>query len=108
MVNKILFQTINYRFLFCHFLASAKFQAFEIDHIERMLVFSLNYSEVLQRNNEQIRKAQNEFNDKLKLLTGNDLLDAFVEQRKTGTDRPGDKENFFFVIIKIRFFFINF
>jgi hypothetical protein len=54
-----------------------------------MLVFSLNYSDILQRSNGQIRQAQNEFNDKLKLLTGNDLLDAFVEQKKTGIDRPG-------------------
>jgi hypothetical protein len=56
-----------------------------------MLVFSLNYSEILQRNNEQIRTAENEFNDKLKSFTGPDLLNAFVEQKKTGTDRPGNK-----------------
>jgi hypothetical protein len=54
-----------------------------------MLLFSLNYSDILQRCDGQIRHAQNEFNDKLKLLTGNDLLDAFIEQKKTGTDRPG-------------------
>jgi len=54
-----------------------------------MLALSLNYSEILQRNTEQIRLAENDFNEKLKLLTGNDLLDLFVEQRKTGTDRPG-------------------
>jgi hypothetical protein len=73
-------------------LASTKFQAFEIDHIEKMLVLSLNYSDILQRNSEQIKTAQNEFNNKLKLLTGNELLDTFVEQKKTGTDRPGNKE----------------
>ncbi|CAF0761296.1 unnamed protein product [Rotaria sp. Silwood1] len=68
--------------------ACTKFQDFEIDHIEKMLVFSLNFSEMLQRNQEQIRTAQNDFNEKLKLLSGNDLLDTFVEQKKTGTDRP--------------------
>jgi hypothetical protein len=56
-----------------------------------MLVYSLNYSDILQRNSEQIRNAQNEFNEKLKSLTGNDLLDTFVEQKKTGTDPPGNK-----------------
>jgi hypothetical protein len=66
-------------------------QDFEIDHIEKMLVYSLNYSDILQRNSEQIRNAQNEFNEKLKSLTGNDLLDTFVEQKKTGTDPPGNK-----------------
>jgi hypothetical protein len=60
-----------------------------------MLVLSLNYSDILQRNSEQIKTAQNEFNNKLKLLTGNELLDTFVEQKKTGTDRPGNKEYFF-------------
>jgi hypothetical protein len=54
-----------------------------------MLAFSLNYSEISQRNAEQIRTAQNEFNTKLKLLTGTELLDLFIEQKKTGTDRPG-------------------
>lgn len=70
-------------------IASSKFQAFEIDHIEKMLAFSLNFAELLQRNTEQVRLAQNEFNSKLKSMTGTDLLDAFVEQKKTGSDRPG-------------------
>ncbi|CAF3423180.1 unnamed protein product [Rotaria socialis] len=65
-----------------------KFQDFEINHIEKLLAFSLNYSEIFQRNNGQITIAQNEFNNKLKSLSGNDLLDIFVEQKKTGTDRP--------------------
>jgi len=87
----------------CFLLASTKFQAFEIDHIEKMLLFSLNYSDILQRCDGQIRHALNEFNDKLKLLTGNDLLDAFIEQKKTGTDRPGRisfsiNRNFIFII----------
>ncbi|CAF0832417.1 unnamed protein product [Rotaria sordida] len=68
--------------------ACTKFQDFEIDHIEKMLLFSLTFSELLQRNHEQIRLAQNDFSDKLKSLSGNDLLDGFVEQKKTGTDRP--------------------
>ena len=53
-----------------------------------MLAFALNYSEILQRNTEQISNTENEFNDKIKVLTGNDLLDTFVELKKTGTDRP--------------------
>ncbi|CAM4740239.1 unnamed protein product [Rotaria magnacalcarata] len=65
-----------------------KFQDFEINHIEKLLAFSLNYSEIIQRNNDQITTAQNEFINKLKSLSGNDLLDIFVEQKKTGTDRP--------------------
>jgi hypothetical protein len=79
---------LNQLIFFCS-IASSKFQSFEIDHVEKMLALSLNYSEILQRNTEQIRLAENDFNEKLKLLTGNDLLDLFVEQRKTGTDRPG-------------------
>lgn len=79
-------------------LATTKFQAFEIDHIEKMLALSLNYSDILQRTNDQIRSAQNDFNEKLKLLTGNELLDAFVEQRKTGTDRPGINNHLLFLI----------
>ena len=71
------------------FVASSKFQAFEIDHVEKMLAFSLNFAELLQRNNEQTRSAQTEFNNKLKSMTGSDILDAFVEQKKTGSDRPG-------------------
>jgi hypothetical protein len=82
---------IKSRFRVFFFKASSKFQAFEIDHIEKMLAFSLSYSEILQRNSDQIRTAQNEFNNKLKLLTGNELLDLFIEQKKTGTDRPGRK-----------------
>jgi hypothetical protein len=53
-----------------------------------MLVFSLNYSEILKRNNEQTRVAQNEFHEKLKQFTGTDLIEAFVEQKKTGVERP--------------------
>jgi F-BAR domain only protein len=70
-------------------LVCTKFQDFEIDHIEKMLAFSLTYSDIVQRNNEQMQSAQNEFSQKLKSLTGSYLLDAFVEQKKTGLDRPG-------------------
>lgn len=93
-------------FLF-EILASTKFQDFEIDHIEKMLAFSLNYSDVLQRTNDQIRLAQNSFNEKLKLLTGNELLDAFVEQKKTGTDRPGIQFFFYLSSILWKFFFFQ-
>ena len=71
-------------------LAASKFQAFEIDHVERMLALSLSYADILQRNNEQIRVAEHEFTEKVKSLTGNDILDAFVEQKKTGTERPSN------------------
>jgi hypothetical protein len=60
-----------------------------------MLLYSLNYSEIFQRNSEQIRQAENEFHDKLKSLTGSDLLETFVEQKKTGSDRPGKSRNKF-------------
>lgn len=60
-----------------------------------MLAFSLNFAESLQRNSDQIRAAHTEFNNKLKSLTGNDLLDVFVEQKKTGTDRPGRFNRYF-------------
>ncbi|UJR35432.1 hypothetical protein I4U23_028189 [Adineta vaga] len=68
--------------------ACTKFQDFEIDHIEKMLVYSLNYSDILQRYSEQIGIAQTDFTAKLKSLTGPNLLDSFVEQKKTGTEPP--------------------
>lgn len=54
-----------------------------------MLAFSLNYSEILQRSHQQMSMAQEEFCERLKALSGNDLLDTFVDQKKTGTERPG-------------------
>lgn len=75
-----------------HILASTKFQDFEINHIEKMLAFSLYFSEIFQRTQEQIRLADNEFNEKLKSLNGNELLDMFVDQKKTGMDPPGRKQ----------------
>jgi hypothetical protein len=53
-----------------------------------MLIFSLNYSEILKRNNEQTRLAQNDFNEKIKQFTVSDLIETFVEQKKTGIERP--------------------
>lgn len=53
-----------------------------------MLIFALNYSDILQRTNEQTRQAQHEFREKLKVFTGADLIDAFVEQKRTGSERP--------------------
>lgn len=54
-----------------------------------MLAFAVNYSEILQRGNEQTRQAQNEFHEKLKLFTGAELIEGFVEQKRTGSERPG-------------------
>ncbi|CAF2779910.1 unnamed protein product [Rotaria sp. Silwood2] len=68
--------------------ACTKFQDFEGEHVEKMLAFSLNYSEILKRNNEQTGVAQNEFIEKIKQFTGNDLIETFVEQKKTGVERP--------------------
>ncbi|CAF0827499.1 unnamed protein product [Rotaria sp. Silwood1] len=68
--------------------ACTKFQDFEGEHVEKMLAFSLNYSEILKRNNEQTGVAQNEFIEKIKQFTGNDLIEAFVEHKKTGVERP--------------------
>ncbi|CAF1417816.1 unnamed protein product [Rotaria sordida] len=68
--------------------ACTKFQDFEGEHVEKMLAFALNYSEILKRNNEQTGLAQNEFAEKIKQFTGNDLIEAFVEQKKTGVERP--------------------
>jgi hypothetical protein len=56
-----------------------------------MLVYSLQYSDILKRNNEQTRLAQNDFHEKLKLFRGVDLLEVFVEQKRTGIERPGMK-----------------
>lgn len=53
-----------------------------------MLTFSLNYSEILKHNNEQTHFAQNEYNEKVKQFTGQDLIDTFVELKKTGIERP--------------------
>lgn len=74
--------------VFFSLVACTKFQDFEGEHVEKMLNFSLNYSEILKRNNDQTRLAQNEFQDKLKQFTGNDLIETFVEQKKTGIERP--------------------
>ena len=61
-----------------------------------MLVFALNYSEILKRNHEQARQAQNEFHEKLKLFTAADLLDTFVDQKRTGVERPGKQRALLF------------
>ena len=75
------------------FLVCAKFQNFEIDHIEKMLAFSLTYSSILEESNEQIQTGQTEFNQKLKAFTGHALLEAFVEDKKTGMERPSTSDN---------------
>ena len=54
-----------------------------------MLGFSINYSEILKRHNEQIGLAENEFNKKIRQFTSHDLIETFVEQKKTGVERPG-------------------
>jgi hypothetical protein len=69
-----------------------------------MLSFSFNYSEILKRINEQARLAQNEFNEKIKQFTGQDLIEAFVEQKKTGVERPG-KHPMFLSMSQIIFYF---
>ena len=61
-----------------------------------MLTFALSYSDILKRNNEQTRLAQNDFHEKLKLFTGVDLIEAFVEQKRTGSERPGMTFLFFY------------
>ncbi len=86
------------------FLACTKFQDFEGEHVEKMLSFSFNYSEILKRINEQARLAQNEFNEKIKQFTGQDLIEAFVEQKKTGVERPG-KHPMFLSMSQIIFYF---
>ncbi|CAF1538537.1 unnamed protein product, partial [Adineta ricciae] len=68
--------------------ACTKFQDFEAEHVDKMLNFSLNYAEILKRNNEQTRLAQNEFQERIKQFTGTDLIESFVEQKKTGVERP--------------------
>ncbi|CAM4756578.1 unnamed protein product [Rotaria magnacalcarata] len=68
--------------------ACTKFQDFEGEHVEKMLTFSINYSEILKRSNEQTGLAQNEFGEKIKQFTGADLVETFVEQKKTGVERP--------------------
>ena len=70
-------------------LACTKFQDFEAEHVDKMLNFSLNYAEILKRNNDQTRLAQNEFQERIKQFTGTDLIEGFVEQKKTGVERPG-------------------
>jgi len=101
---------LQFLFLFC--LACTKFQDFEGEHVEKMLSFSLNYSEILKRNNEQARLAQNEFNEKIKQFTGQDLIETFVEQKKTGVERPGNYpyvliyESKNFIFFSLTFFYI--
>ena len=57
-----------------------------------MLNFALNYSDILKRNNDQLRIAQNDFHEKLKSVTGAALIETFVELRKTGNEHPGRKK----------------
>lgn len=77
-----------------YFLACSKFQDFEGEHVEKMLAFAINYSELLKRNNEQTGVAQNDFSEKIKQFTGVDLIETFVEQKKTGVERPGKSPMF--------------
>ena len=79
--------------MFFYISACKKFQDFEGEHIERMLTYSINYSDILKRHNDQTVLAQNEFNERIRKFTGNDLIETFVEQKKTGVERPG-KQNF--------------
>jgi len=94
------------------YLACTKFQDFEGEHVEKMLSFSLNYSEILKRKNEQARIAQNEFNEKIKQFTGQDLIETFVEQKKTGVERPSNYpyvliyESKYFIFFSLTFFYI--
>ncbi|CAF1439405.1 unnamed protein product, partial [Adineta ricciae] len=74
--------------MFFSILACTKFQDFEVEHVDKMLNFSLNYAEILKRNNEQTRLAQNDFQERIKQFTGTDLIEGFVEQKKTGVERP--------------------
>ena len=83
--------------------ACTKFQDFEIEHIERMLAFSLSFSQILHRTYDQIQQAQTEFSSKLKTLTGNNLLESFVEQKQTGVERPGETRRSFLVRLDRRF-----
>lgn len=68
-----------------------------------MLVFALNYSEILKRNHEQARQAQSEFHEKLKLFTGVDLLETFVDQKRTGVERPGKQMTLILSVDEKRF-----
>lgn len=85
--------------------ACQKFQDFENEHAEKMLNFAVQYSDILKRNNDQIRTAQNEFSDKLKQMTVNDLVDSFVEQKRTGSERPRETRNDEFSRIFLLFLF---
>lgn len=71
-----------------------------------MLHFVLNYGEILKHHNEQTRMAQSEFHEKIKQFTCNDLIDAFVEQKKTGIERPGMSSLSLSQIISFFFLFL--
>ena len=90
--------------MFVSIVACTKFQDFEGEHVEKMLIFSLNYSEILKRNNEQTRLAQNEFHERIKQFTGPDLIETFVEQKKTGVERPSKYPTFLSMSQIILFF----
>jgi hypothetical protein len=74
--------------------------------VQKMLHLALSYSEILQHTNEQTRIAQNEFHDKITQFTSNDLIETFVEQKKTGIDRPGKYP--IFLIYESNYFIIIF
>lgn len=69
-----------------------KFQDFEIDHIENMLAFSLSFADSVHKTFEQLANAQSDFYRKIKSLTGVAILQAFAEQKQTGSDRPSKIE----------------
>lgn len=54
-----------------------------------MLAFTINYSDILKRSNELNGLAQIDFSEKIKKFTGADLIETFVEQKRTGIERPG-------------------
>ncbi|CAF1383362.1 unnamed protein product [Didymodactylos carnosus] len=84
------YNTIRNEFEKRFYDSSNKFQDYETEHMQTMLKHCQHYSELLKQNNEHTKLAQTEFNDKLNMFTIQDLLDTFVEQKKTGTERPSE------------------
>ncbi|CAF0781256.1 unnamed protein product [Didymodactylos carnosus] len=82
------YNTIRNEFEKRFYDVSNKFQDYETEHIQTMLKHCQSYSDLLRYNNEHIKLAYTEFNDKLNIVTIQDLLETFVEQKKTGVERP--------------------
>ena len=64
------------------------FQYAEETHLKQMRVFIESYSKLLSSLNNNRVQIYNEFQSKFEQLTSDQLLQVFIENKRTGTERP--------------------